>query len=160
MSWLSRLFRLIFDRSQPQPPPVNPPPQPPPTPDARLDALASAINAARRSRGLAPLARHGWLDAVAGDHAAENATTHRMTHAWLDGRSTFDHMASAGYRYSTAGECLAFGQRAPDQVVAAWASDPPHAAILLGRSYRDLGVGHAVASDGLDFWALVAAAPA
>jgi uncharacterized protein YkwD len=58
-------------------------------------------------------------------------------------------LQAAGYRGRFAGEVLAWGQgrdASPRAAVRSWLHSPPHRRVLLGRSYRDVGVGVALGS--------------
>ena len=60
-------------------------------------------------------------------------------------------MRAAGYggRRIAAGEALAWAQgrlATPHAIVRAWMHSPPHRAVLLGRGYRDVGIGVALGS--------------
>jgi uncharacterized protein YkwD len=173
MSWLSDWLRAILDRLKPTPTPPEPvdPPIPRPAPPGppgilppivpsdRAVALFSAINAARAAHGVGSLMADGRLNRVAQAHAGEDADAHQLTHSWKDNRSLGDHVRDQGYDFRTIGECLDWWRATPEGAVAAWIGDAPHARILLDSTYRDLGVGHAVASDGLPFWCAVFATP-
>jgi hypothetical protein len=50
-------------------------------------------------------------------------------------------MSNAGYRYSTAAENIAQGQRTPAQVMNSWMNSPGHRANILNGNLRELGVG-------------------
>ena len=63
-----------------------------------------------------------------------------------DGRTPFDRMTAAGYRYSTAAENIAAGQRTPQDVMTAWMNSPGHRANILNCALRQIGVGYATGS--------------
>jgi uncharacterized protein YkwD len=131
----------------PAPPPVPTPPPPTGKPDpAPLgDGLFAAINAARSSARLAPLARHAGLDATASGWAAQIARAGRLDHGDFAGR------IAAVRPGVEAGETIGEGYPDGTSEVAGWIKDPPHRAILLG-DYRVVGVGVAVGRGGSLWW--------
>lgn len=127
----------------PAPVPVPPAPAPPPAVAPVYDLLP-ALNAARRSAGLAPFAADPALDAVAGRRAGRMAGNRQMVHYDLS-------EVAVAVPNRAVGECIAAGQTTPDRVVLAWLSDPPHRALVLGP-YTAAGSGVARASDGVLYW--------
>jgi uncharacterized protein YkwD len=67
-------------------------------------------------------------------------------------RSAFQRIADCGYASSGVGENVAYGQRTPADVMAAWMSSPGHRDNILRASFRAIGVGAAVNSAGVWFW--------
>jgi uncharacterized protein YkwD len=122
------------------------------------DALAVTvclINAERRARGLSPLGANARLARAAHRHARDMVTRAYFSHVTPEGRTFTDRLRRAGYaRRSCAwagGEALAWGSGAfvtPASRVAAWLRSPPHRAILLSRSFREVGIGIVKGSPG------------
>ena len=54
----------------------------------------------------------------------------------------FQMLTSFGMSYHAAGENIAYGQRTPREVVAAWMNSPGHRANILNASYTQIGVGY------------------
>lgn len=106
---------------------------------ARVVALT---NAHRRAHGCGALAVNTILTRVAQAHSADMAAHNYFSHYSRDGRSPFDRMRAAGYRYSLAAENIAAGQTTADVVVAAWMNSPPHRANILNCRLRQIGVGY------------------
>jgi len=107
---------------------------------ARVVALT---NARRKARGCGALAVNATLSRVAQAHTTDMAVHSYVSHYSRTGRSPFDRMRAAGYRYSRAAENVAAGQTTPDTVVAAWMRSPGHRANILNCGLRQIGVGYA-----------------
>jgi uncharacterized protein YkwD len=106
------------------------------------------INQERRGRGLAPLSANTTLARAARRHAADMVLRGYFSHVSPDGLTFVDRLRKVGYVRSScawnAGETLAWGtgaQATPASRVAAWMNSPPHRAILLGRAFREAGLG-------------------
>ena len=72
-----------------------------------------------------------------------------FSHTSPGGATLLDRVRAVGYggRRVAAGEALAWAQgrlATPRAIVRAWMASPPHRAVLLGRGYRDVGVGVAL----------------
>jgi uncharacterized protein YkwD len=71
-----------------------------------------------------------------------------FSHVSLDGRALGDRVRVTGYlqgrRDWALGEAIGWAQQpldTADGLVSAWLASPPHRAILLDRSFRDVGIG-------------------
>ena len=100
---------------------------PPPAPSGGVTTqVVTLTNAERAKAGCGPLAVNATLTAVAQAHSQDMATNDYFDHNSQDGRTPFDRMTAAGYRYSTAAENIAAGQRTPQDVMTAWMNSPGH----------------------------------
>lgn len=114
-------------------------------------AVVCEINLERRSRGLAAVTGEPRLSRAARRHARNMVRFGFFSHTSPGGSTTAERLRANGYgggRWAT-GETLAWasgGQATPHGVVAIWMASPPHSAVLLGRDYRDIGVGVAPGS--------------
>jgi uncharacterized protein YkwD len=111
-------------------------------------AVVCEINAQRRAFARPPVAMQDALDRAAGRYARDMVRRGFFSHTSPSGSTMVDRLRSAGYLTDGvrwyAGEVLAWGSAelgAPAAIVAAWMRSPPHRRILLGRVYRDIGVG-------------------
>ena len=153
--WLIRLIQALARPFEPAPVPAPipeptpspmPTPEPiPPVPPVETTGLAIAINAARASADLPPLAVDISLDQIAASWARSMASGGSLGHG------PFADRVGSVYPNAAAGEDIAEGQPSPAEVVAAWMDDPPHRANILGPFDR-LGVGLARADDGTLYW--------
>jgi uncharacterized protein YkwD len=149
-------------RSRPAPRPTMSAPAPtrtapkpnPPAPSTNAPAPSGGVttqvvtltNAERAKAGCGPLTVNATLTAVAQAHSQDMATNNYFDHNSQDGRTPFDRMTAAGYRYSTAAENIAAGQRTPQDVMTAWMNSAGHRANILNCALKEIGVGYATGS--------------
>ena len=112
-------------------------------------AVICEINRERRGRGLRPVAANPRLTRMARRYARSMVRLGFFSHTSPGGTTLLDRVRAAGYggRRTAAGEALAWAQgrlATPHAVVRAWMASPPHRAVLLGRGYRDVGIGVAL----------------
>jgi uncharacterized protein YkwD len=116
-------------------------------PLAAPSATLCLINRERRARGLVPLSGNARLVRAAGRHAADMVRRGYFSHVSPEGQTFVDRLRGAGYLGRCAwsvGETLAWGsgtESSPRSRVQAWMHSPPHRAVLLGRSFREAGIG-------------------
>ena len=138
--------------SAPAPSRTGPRPNPPapstaPAPSGGVTTqVVTLTNAERAKAGCGPLTVNATLTAVAQAHSQDMATNNYFDHNSQDGRTPFDRMTAAGYRYSTAAENIAAGQRTPQDVMTAWMNSPGHRANILNCALKQIGVGYATGS--------------
>ena len=109
--------------------------------DPEVASFVKLMNAYRVSRGLAPLVWDRRAAAVAEAHSRDMLRRHYFSHAWSDGRSTWDRLAARGVSYTQAGENIALGQHTGRAVLTSWLDSPGHRANIEGRGYTHHGVG-------------------
>lgn len=115
---------------------------------AATHALQCLINAERRRHGLRPVRAERHLAAAARRHAQNMAARDFFAHVSPSGATVQSRVKNAGYlggvREWWLGEALAWGTSgagAPRAILRGLLASPPHRAILLSRSYRDVGIG-------------------
>jgi uncharacterized protein YkwD len=133
-------------RTTPKPPGSPAPSTAAPAPGGVTTQVVTLTNAERAKAGCGPLTVDATLTAVAQAHSQDMATSDYFDHNSQDGRTPFDRMTAAGYRYSTAAENIAAGQRTPQDVMTAWMNSPGHRANILNCALTQIGVGYAAAS--------------
>ena len=133
-------------RTAPRPAPPAPSTAAPAPSGGVTTQVVTLTNAERAKAGCGPLAVNATLTAVAQAHSRDMATNNYFDHNSQDGRTPFDRMTAAGYRYSTAAENIAAGQRNPQDVMTAWMNSPGHRANILNCALREIGVGYATGS--------------
>lgn len=106
------------------------------------DRVVELTNAERAAAGCAALTVNNTLATVAQDHAVDMGENDFFSHSSLDGRSPFDRMRAAGYRFSAAAENIAAGYQTPESVVAGWMASSGHRANILNCNYTQIGVGY------------------
>jgi hypothetical protein len=107
------------------------------------------INVERKQRGLAPLRSNAKLIRAAHRHSLDMVARRYFAHQSLSGRTLVDRLRVIGYLGGgcsswAAGETIAWGaggSKSPTSRVAAWMRSRTHRPILLGASFRELGIG-------------------
>ena len=112
--------------------------------DAARAVILSETNAARAAAGLAPLAEHGDLNAIAQGCSDVQAANGVMAHC-------ADYYTRFPVGWTNAAENVAFGQSV-DDVVDAWLASPGHRANILNPALTHIGIGFAVGSDGRTYF--------
>ncbi len=124
---------------------------------ALREGLGQAVNAERRSAGLAPLAVSRRLTRAAQGHACSIARRDRVTHRGTLGAGLRLRLTRVGYHAAIANENLAMGLDSPAAAVAGWMGSPHHRANLLSAETRDFGAGIAQGTDGRIYWVAISA---
>ena len=113
--------------------------------------LLALINRARTRRGLKALVLRASLYRAAKAHSREMIRLDYFSHLSKAGRGPQSRARRAGYGaggYSSwsLAEVIAWGRGSagsPAKVFGSWMRSPAHRAILLGKRWRDIGVGRA-----------------
>ena len=105
-------------------------------------------NAERRQRGLRPVRENRALERAAAGHSGDMVRRHFFDHVSPSGSTLTSRVRATGYlrgsRGWSLGEAIAWGSgtlATPASIVQSWMDSPPHRAILLGRGFRDVGIG-------------------
>ncbi|NMB56150.1 MAG: LysM peptidoglycan-binding domain-containing protein [Leptolinea sp.] len=114
--------------------------------------MISAVNNLRSAKGLAPVQMNSTLMAVAQNHSAYQAATHKSSHAGSAGEIVTARVTASGYgggKKIAAGEniaSLSLGMTGMLGIIMneIWA-DPVHGGAMINPKYTDVGVG--IASD-------------
>jgi uncharacterized protein YkwD len=119
--------------------------------------MVRLINADRARHGLRALRLDLRLTAIAGSRSADMASRDYFSHTQPDGRNVFDLIVSAGIRWYSAGEIIAWNNwpslfDSAGAANTAWLNSPGHRAIILSREYNYVGIGLALSSDGRKYW--------
>jgi hypothetical protein len=110
------------------------------------DVLLNDTNDYRSKSGLPSLSLNSNLNRAAQAKAESMITGNYWSHVAPDGTTPWYYFGKEGYKYSMAGENLAYGFSTSDQVIAAWMNSPEHKDNVLG-DYADVGFGFANGSD-------------
>ena len=116
---------------------------------ASESAMLKLISHARTSRGLHALSSYDALHQAALSHSADMIRHDYFAHSSLGGAGVSARARQAGYGTSgwsqwTVGEVIAWGcgtRGTPQTVFKAWMHSSLHRSIILGRQWRDVGVG-------------------
>lgn len=111
--------------------------------------LLHLINHARTKRGLAPVKIQRALDRAALAHSRDMLVHDYFSHNSSGGASYATRLRRAGYSrsgYSSwrVAEVIAWGQSTkgtPQAVFSAWMKSRYHRPIILGKAWRDVGIG-------------------
>ena len=117
-----------------------------------IQQVVQLTNQQRAANGCGALTVNATLTQVAQAHSADMAANNYFSHDSQDGRSPFDRMSQAGYRFSAAAENIAAGQRTPQDVVTAWMNSEGHRANILNCTYTEIGVGYATGGSYGTYW--------
>jgi len=112
-------------------------------------SLLQLINQARTQRGLVPLRVHEALERAALSHSREMMSRDYFSHLSRSGASCGARAQRAGYSLSgcrswAVSEVIGWGRRSagtPQAVFRSWMRSAYHRAIILGRRWRDVGIG-------------------
>lgn len=116
-------------------------------------ALLGLINDYRADKGLGELVLSDRLTKAAGNHSLDMASKDYFSHKSLNGSSFVDRIRAAGYTYNTAlGENIAAGQWRAADVFKSWKASSGHNAIMLGKSYKAVGIARAFDPDASYQW--------
>jgi uncharacterized protein YkwD len=116
---------------------------------ANESTMLKLINHARTSRGLHSLSAYDALHEAALDHSCDMIRRDYFGHSSLGGAGVSARARQAGYSASgwsqwTVGEVIAWGcgtRGTPQAVFKAWMRSSSHRSIILGKRWRDVGVG-------------------
>jgi uncharacterized protein YkwD len=110
-------------------------------------ATACAINEERDGRGLARVERTVGLDRVAKRYVRDMVARGFFAHVSPDGADLLDRVRTSRYLRGRPGfriaEVLAWGAgelASPRAIVRAWLESRGHAQIIVGATYRDVGI--------------------
>ncbi|KAI9594533.1 hypothetical protein BDF19DRAFT_414580 [Syncephalis fuscata] len=119
-----------------------------------LAKIACLVNEERGMHDLPNVSISRILNRSAQKHTVDQAQMHEMTHTGSDGSRPSQRVRRVGYNYRAVGECVAFGYETEEEVMRAWMNSPPHKAIILDRTYRELGIGYARSADSVPYWTM------
>jgi uncharacterized protein YkwD len=115
------------------------------------DEIASLTNAERSNAGLSSLTTdNALLNQAAMQRAQEIMVS--FSHTRPNGEGPQTAYTALGGTYKRFGENIAMGQKTPQKAVEAWMNSPGHKANMLHTSYKQIGVGVAVDSNGYCYW--------
>lgn len=97
-------------------------------------------NIEREKVGLSPVIENEALNKAAQAKAANMFEENYWAHFAPSGKSPWDFILGAGYKFTFAGENLAKNFSEDTDVVEAWMASPSHRENLLNPKYRDIGI--------------------
>ncbi len=87
------------------------------------------------------------------------ATHNYFSHTSRDGRTFDQRIAAAGYRNSSIGENLAWGQSSVASVMSSWLNSAGHCANIMNATWKDIGAAAVRDSSGRIYWVMTTGAP-
>ncbi|MFH1037923.1 MAG: CAP domain-containing protein [PVC group bacterium] len=105
--------------------------------------LVVLINQYRRANSLLPYKMDSLLTNAARGHSTDMAVNNFFSHTGSGGTTPGQRITAAGYNWTTYGETIAAGNSTAAATINQWKGSPPHNAIMLSSSYREIGIGYA-----------------
>ena len=102
--------------------------------------IIELTNIERAKSGLSPVTENQTLSRAAEAKAANMFEENYWAHFAPSGKSPWDFMTRAGYRFAFAGENLAKNFSNSDDVVVAWMNSPSHRENIVNGKYQDIGI--------------------
>lgn len=102
--------------------------------------LIELTNIERQKKGLPPVSENSALDQAAAAKAQNMIQENYWAHFAPSGKTPWDFISGAGYKFTYAGENLAKNFTSAEAVVSAWMASPTHRDNLLNSKYRDIGI--------------------
>ena len=112
------------------------------------DQIIALTNAKRAQSGLVQLSSNSQLSQAAASKAGDMYAADYWAHNSPSGKTPWNFITAAGYRYLYAGENLARDFSDASSVVEAWMASPSHRSNILDDHFKEIGV--AVASGDLE----------
>ncbi len=106
----------------------------------QIQQIIQLTNAERAKQGLAPLQENTALDQAAQGKAQNMFSENYWAHFAPSGKSPWDFILGAGYRFTYAGENLAKNFSNSNDVVTAWMASPSHKENIMNAHYKDIGI--------------------
>lgn len=116
------------------------------------DEVIRLVNVQRANYGLPMLVKNWEASRVARYKSQDMIDKRYFAHMSPTYGSPFTMMQNFGLRFSAAAENIAYGQRTAAEVMNSWMNSPGHRANILNRSFTQIGVGAAKASNGTLYW--------
>lgn len=107
--------------------------------DIRVEQLLQDTNAKRQEAGLSPVLLNSSLSQAAAAKAADMLANNYWAHNSPSGKTPWDFIVRAGYKYTLAGENLAKNFQTSSGVVEAWMNSPTHRDNIVKSGYREVG---------------------
>lgn len=116
------------------------------------DQVITLVNKERTAKGLQALTKNDVLCNLARLKSQDMIDKNYFDHDSPTYGSPFDMMKSFGIKYSYAGENIAYGQAAAEEVMEGWMKSTGHRENILKEEYQEIGVGIAKDSSGKLYW--------
>jgi len=121
-------------------------------------SILEGLNQARSKAEKPALRIERKLQEVAERHARDTAARGSYRATDNEGKTPFQRLDKAGYRYRRVGQLVAVGQATPEEAVESWLKDSANRESILG-DFTEVGVGYATSEKGIPFWVILIAKP-
>jgi len=121
--------------------------------------VVAITNSVRGRAGCGAVTMSPRLSYAAWQHSREMAGRGYFSHESPGGTSPGSRVNSAGYRWTTYGENIAWGQQDARQVMNDWMNSPSHRANILNCRFHNVGVAVAYNARGVPYWTQDFASP-
>lgn len=118
--------------------------------DSYAAEVVRLVNEERAKAGLPSLNVHTKAESAALLRAKEIERS--FSHTRPNGSNFSTVLSSAGIRFQSAGENIAYGQITPALVMNDWMKSSGHRANILNTGFTSIAVGHYQNSAGVDYW--------
>ncbi len=105
-----------------------------------IQQIIELTNSERSKAGLNTLQENQSLNQAAAAKASNMFAENYWAHFAPSGKTPWDFINGAGYRFSVAGENLAKNFTNSQDVVTAWMNSPTHRDNIVNPKYRDIGI--------------------
>jgi len=105
--------------------------------------LLASTNQQRGANGKAALTLNSRLNSAAQAKANDMVARNYWSHNTPDGQEPWVFVDQAGYKYTKAGENLAYGFTTSPATVDGWMNSPAHKANMLDAAFSEVGFGYA-----------------
>lgn len=112
-----------------------------------ITGLLQSTNSQREGNGQADLSLNQQLNSAAQAKANDMVARNYWSHNTPDGQEPWVFFNNAGYKYTKAGENLAYGFNDSSGTITGWMNSPPHRENLLDSSFIEVGFGFANGSN-------------
>ncbi|WP_173918382.1 CAP domain-containing protein [Halobacillus sp. Marseille-Q1614] len=104
--------------------------------------VVELVNEERAKEGLKPLKMYERLSDLARLKSEDMAERNYFDHTSPTYGSPFEMMDQYEFKYWSAGENIAAGQRSPEQVMEGWMNSPGHRENIMKKEFTHIGVGY------------------
>lgn len=115
--------------------------------DTTSGGLLQATNTQRANNGQTGLTINSQLNSAAQAKANDMVTRNYWSHTTPDGQQPWVFINNTGYKYSKAGENLAYGFVTSVDTINGWMNSAPHRANILDAAFKEVGFGIANSAD-------------
>ena len=104
------------------------------------EQIIDLTNVKRAEQGLLPFKQNSLLSSAAQAKSVDMQTNNYWAHYSPQGKSPWNFISAAGYKYIYAGENLARDFNDPQAVINAWMASPTHRSNVLDKNFKEIGV--------------------